>query len=46
VAINLKNVAVSSTASARGGEGAGLERERGAKPVPAKRESNGKVSDG
>jgi putative transposase len=45
-AINLKNVAVSSTASACGGEGAGSAREREAKPAPEKRESNGKVSYG
>jgi putative transposase len=45
-AINLKNMAVSSTASARGGEGAGLAREREAKPAPEKREFNGKVSYG
>jgi putative transposase len=45
-AINLRNMAVSSTASARGGEGAGPARERGAKPAPVKRESNGKVSYG
>jgi putative transposase len=41
-AINLKNVAVSSTASACGGEGAGPARKREAKPAPAKQESNGK----
>lgn len=39
-AINLKNLAVSSTASACGGEGAGLARERRVKPAPAKQESN------
>ena len=42
-AINLRNVAVSSTASACGGEGAGPARERMAKPAPAKQESNVKV---
>jgi putative transposase len=45
-AINLKNVAVSSTVSACGGEGTGLAREREAKPAPEKQESNGKVSYG
>jgi putative transposase len=40
-AINLKNMAVSSTASACGGEGAGLVREPEAKPAPVKQESNG-----
>jgi putative transposase len=40
-AINLRNVAVSSTVSACGGEGAGLARERKAKPAPTKQESNG-----
>ena len=43
-AINLRNAAVSSTASACGGEGAGPVRERRAKPAPAKQESNGKVN--
>jgi putative transposase len=42
-AINLRNVAVSSTASACGGEGSGPVRERTVKPAPAKQESNGKV---
>jgi putative transposase len=45
-AINLRNVAVSSTASACGGEGAGPVRERRVKPAPAKQESNGKVNHG
>jgi putative transposase len=45
-AINLRNMAVSSTASACGGEGSGLAREREAKPAPVKRESNGKVNYG
>jgi putative transposase len=43
-AINLRNVAVSSTASACGGEGSGPTCEREVKPAPAKQESNGKVS--
>jgi len=42
-AINLRNMAVSSTASACGGEGSGLAREREAKPAPTKQEFNGKV---
>ncbi|MCC2955505.1 transposase [Massilia sp. IC2-477] len=42
-AINLENMAVSSTASACGGEGAGLEREHKVKPAPVKQESNGKA---
>jgi len=45
-AVNLKNMAVSSTASACGGDGAGLARKREAKPAPAKQESSGKVNDG
>ena len=45
-AINLRNVAVSSTASACGGEGAGLARKREAKPAPAKQESSGRVGYG
>jgi len=45
-AINLRNVAVSSTASACGGEGSGPVRERRVKPAPAKQESNGKVNHG
>jgi len=45
-AINLRNAAVSSTASACGGEGAGPVRERRAKPALAKQESNGKVNYG
>lgn len=45
-AINLKDMAVSSTASACGGEGAGLARKREAKPALAKQESSGKVNDG
>jgi putative transposase len=43
-AINLRNVAVSSTVSACGGAGAGPVRKRRAKPAPAKQESNGKVN--
>ncbi len=43
-AINLRNMAVSSTVSACGGEGAGLARERKVKPAPEKQELNGKVS--
>jgi putative transposase len=42
-AINLKKMAVSSTASACGGEGAGLVREPEAKPAPVKQESNGRA---
>jgi putative transposase len=43
-AINLKNMAVSSTVTACGGEGAGLVCKREVKPAPAKQESNSKVS--
>jgi putative transposase len=42
-AINLKNVAVSSTVSACGGEGNGLVHTHKAKPAPVKQESNGKA---
>lgn len=42
-AINLKNIAVSSTVTACGGEGAGPACKRETKPAPAKRESNGKA---
>jgi len=45
-AINLRNMAVSSTVPACGGEGTGPARERRAKPAPAKQESNGKVNCG
>ena len=45
-AINLRNMAVSSTASACGGDGAGPARKRKAKPAPMKQESNGKVNYG
>jgi putative transposase len=41
-AINLKNLAVSSTVSACGGMGSDPARERRVKPVPAKQESNSK----
>ena len=43
-AINLKNMAVSSTVTACGGAGAGPVREHRAKPAPAKQESNGKAA--
>jgi putative transposase len=42
-AINLKNMAVSSTASACGEEGTGLAHTHKAKPAPVKQESNGKA---
>jgi putative transposase len=45
-AINLRNLAVSSTATACGGEGAGPARERRAKPAPVKQESSGKAALG
>jgi putative transposase len=45
-AINLRNMTVSSTAAACGGEGAGRARERKVKPAPTKQESNGKVNCG
>jgi putative transposase len=45
-AINLRNMAVSSIASACGGEGAGPTRERRVKPAPVKQESNGKLNCG
>ena len=45
-ATNLRNMAVSSIASACGGEGSGPARERKAKPALAKQESNGKVNYG
>ena len=45
-AINLRNVAVSSTASACGGEGSGPVRECRVEPAPAKQESNGNVNHG
>jgi putative transposase len=45
-AINLRKMAVSSAASACGGEGAGPACERKAKPAPMKQESNGKVNYG
>jgi putative transposase len=37
-------MAVSSTVSACGGEGAGLAHERMAKPAPVKQESSGKAA--
>jgi putative transposase len=43
-ALNLENMAVSSTVSACGGEGAGLARERRVKPAPVKQESSGKAA--
>lgn len=43
-AINLMNMAVSSTVAARGGEGSGLTSKRQVKPVPVKQESNGKIN--
>ena len=45
-ATNLRNVAVSSIASACEGEGSGLARERKAKPAPTKQESDGRVNYG
>ena len=45
-AINLRNMAVSSIASACGGDGPGAACERKVKPVPTKQESNGKVNYG
>jgi putative transposase len=45
-AINLRNMAVSSTVSACGGDGAGLARECKAKPAPEKQESSGKAALG
>ncbi|CAH0255014.1 hypothetical protein SRABI118_03071 [Massilia sp. Bi118] len=44
-AVNLKNLAVSSTATACGGDGSGPVREHLAKPAPAKQESSGEVND-
>jgi putative transposase len=43
-AVNLMNMAVSSTVTACGGEGAGLTRKRQVKPALAKQESNCKVN--
>jgi putative transposase len=45
-AVNLRNIAVSSTVSACGGEGSGLARECKVKPAPVKQESNCKASLG
>jgi hypothetical protein len=41
-AVNLKNMAMSSIATACGGNGSGPVREHGAKPVPVKQEPSGK----
>jgi len=41
-AVNLKNMAMSSIATACGGNGSGPMREHGTKPVPAKQEPSGK----
>jgi putative transposase len=41
-AVNLKNMAMSSIATACGGNGTGPAREYGTKPVPAKQEPSGK----
>ena len=43
-AINLRDMAVSSTVSACGGEGAGPAHERRVKPAPVKQEFNSKAS--
>jgi putative transposase len=45
-AVNLRNMAARSVASACGGEGAGPARTCRVKPAPAKQESNCKVNDG
>jgi putative transposase len=45
-AVNLKNLAVSSTVTACGGEGAGPMRKHRTKPAPAKQEPNGKAVSG
>jgi putative transposase len=45
-AVNLKNMAVSSTVPACGGEGAGLARKRKVKPAPVKQESSCKANYG
>ncbi|WP_307727638.1 RNA-guided endonuclease TnpB family protein [Massilia sp. ZL223] len=45
-AINLKHIAVSSTVTACGGEGAGPACERGTKPALVKQESSSKVNYG
>jgi putative transposase len=42
-AVNLKNLAMSSIATACGGKGSGPVREYGAKPVPVKQEPSGKT---
>ena len=41
-AINLKHMAMSSIATACGGDGAGAVREHGTKPAPVKQEPSGK----
>lgn len=43
-AVNLENMAVSSTVAACGGGGAGLASKRRVKPAPKKQESSGKVA--
>ena len=45
-AINLRNMAVSSTVAACGGAGSGLARKRKVKPAPMKQEFNSKVNYG
>lgn len=45
-AINLKNMAVSSTVPACGGEGSGPARKRKTKPAPVKQESSGEANYG
>jgi len=45
-AVNLMHMAVSSTVTACGGNGAGLAHKRQAKPAPAKQESSSKVKHG
>ncbi|MDO8439340.1 MAG: zinc ribbon domain-containing protein, partial [Telluria sp.] len=45
-AINLKNMAVSSTVPACGGEGSGHARKRKTKPAPVKQESSGEANYG
>jgi putative transposase len=45
-AVNLKRIAVSSTVTACGGEGAGPARARGTKPAPLKQESSSEVNYG
>jgi putative transposase len=45
-AMNLRNLAVSSTVTACGGEGSGLVRQHRANPTPATQESNGEAASG